>query len=85
VARTLHLQAGEVIEVFSPRGDASVRIAFTPDGPVVTLGAARVELHAQDLAVRCNRLDLQATEEVRIASQGDIHIDGASVRLNCER
>jgi hypothetical protein len=84
-ARTVLLREGEDrIEVVSPRGDASVQIVFGPDGPIVTLTAPRVELRAEDLRIRCKNLDVAADEEIKLRSRGDLHVNGAIVRLNCD-
>lgn len=89
----------EEIEVRSPAGDVEVRIVLTDAGPVVTLRGAKLEMEATDeLALKCKRLSLDATDAASLRSQGglkvegqelrvrttdDIHLNGAHVRLNC--
>jgi hypothetical protein len=83
--------AGEEIEIRSPAGDVEVRIALTDAGPVVSLRAARLELNAADaVAVRCRDFGVEASgeikleaNEVRAQTEGDIHLNGAFIRLNC--
>jgi hypothetical protein len=65
----------EELEIRSPRGDVEVRIVLTEAGPVVRLSGARLELEAAEtVAVRCRRFEVRA--------EGDICLDGATVRLN---
>src|SRR5687768_760922 len=54
------------IEVRSPTGQPEVRITFGPNGPEVSLRAARLELDAPTLAVRCRDLDVRAEETVSL-------------------
>ena len=89
---------GEDIEIRSPDGDLDVRITLSDAGPVVSLRRARLEVDAADVAVRCREFDVQASGTVRLASErevrfeadelraetkGDIHLNGAFIRLNC--
>lgn len=86
------------IELRAPGGEVEVRIVCRPEGPVVTVRAARLELEAPSLAVRCRDLDVQATEEAKLAAKdleirgdgelvvktgGDVRVNGAFIRLNC--
>jgi hypothetical protein len=90
--------AGEEIEIRSPAGDIELRIALTDDGPVVSLRGARLEVDAADVSFRCRDFDVEASGAARVASareikleaneiraqtQGDIHLNGAFIRLNC--
>jgi hypothetical protein len=65
----------EEIEVRSPAGDVEIRIVLTADGPVVRLGAARIELEsAEDVAIRCRRFTVATSETTELHSQGDVRI-----------
>jgi hypothetical protein len=91
----------EELEVRSPEGGVELTVLLTADGPVVRLRGARLELEALDaIALRCRRLEVSASEgthlhsggevritgqEMRVRTQGDIHMDGDIIRLNCER
>ena len=90
--------ASEAIEVHSPQGELEIRIVCGPEGPVVSLRSARVELEAPTVAIRCEDLDVRAAQrmalqagtvgirsegEVQIAAERDVHINGHFVRLNC--
>jgi hypothetical protein len=75
--------AGEEIEIRSPAGDIEVRIELTDAGPVVSLRGARLELDAADVAIRCHDFDVEASGEIRAQTAGDIHLNGAFIRLNC--
>ena len=84
-SRTIRLgEMEDAIEVVSPAGDATVRIVFEPGGPVVTVSASRVQLRAGELEIRCRKLDVSAEEEIRLRSKGDLHLNGATLRLNCD-
>jgi hypothetical protein len=74
---------GEELEIVSPDGTAEVRISFTPDGPIVTVRAARIRLDGRDLRLSLDRLEVETRDELRLRSKGDVHVDGAVVRLNC--
>jgi hypothetical protein len=81
----------EELEIRSPRGEMEVHITLTETGPVVRLRGARLELESPETVVlNCRRFEVNAAEEVRIASrelrvrtEADIHMDGATIRLNC--
>jgi hypothetical protein len=91
-------QGGEAVEIRDAQGALEVEIALTADGPLVRVRGGRLEATSQDIAFRCRTLDVQATESIRLASDGglalladevrvkteqDIHLNGAFVRLNC--
>jgi hypothetical protein len=91
----------EELEVRSPEGAVELTVLLTAGGPVVRLRGARLELEAlDDIALRCRRLEVSASEgthlhsggevritgqEMRARAQGDIHMDGDIIRLNCEK
>ena len=53
-----------------------VQIALTPEGPVVSLRCARLELaSAGAVAMNCRSFDLRTTEDVRL--------NGRNIFLNC--
>jgi len=90
---------GEELEIRSPAGELELRILLTPDGPVLRLEAARVEVQAADeFRVNCGEfrvaaergLHLEAGEAVqieaermRVRTQDEIRMNGSFVRLNC--
>lgn len=89
----------EELVIRSPQGAVEVYITFTEDGPVVKVHAARLDLEAtREVALRARRFEVATTEgmslqtaggleiaaeEVRVASRNDIHMNGATIRLNC--
>ncbi|MFO0880186.1 MAG: hypothetical protein U0840_22790 [Gemmataceae bacterium] len=78
-------QAGEAEEVLirSSEGEVEVRITLTEAGPVVRLRAARLELEAADqVDIRCEKFNVEA-REVRMKTEEDIHLNAATIRLNC--
>ena len=85
--RTLHVATGEreLIEIRSADGLLELQIILTPTGPLVRLAATRLELSATEtIALRCQDLDIQTSGETRLRSLGDMHLDGATVRINCD-
>ncbi len=91
--------AGEEIEVRSAAGEVEVRICLTAEGPVVQLRGARLHLDAAEAVdVRCRRFAVQAADaefrtagdihmeaggEMRIRTEGETHINGKMINLNC--
>ena len=71
------------VSIFSPDGRSEVRVSFGPEGPVVTVRAARIDLETTDLKLSLDKLEIEARDEIRLRSSGDVHVDGAVVRLNC--
>jgi hypothetical protein len=83
--RSVVLRVGdaEELEVRSPDGEVEVRIVLTPSGPVVRLRGARLELEAaESVDVRCRDFNVRA-DEMRVKTDGDIHMNAAVIRLNC--
>jgi hypothetical protein len=94
-------EGGEELEVRSPDGAVELTVLLTAGGPVVRLRGARLELEALDaVALRCRRLEVATAEgthlhsggevritgqEMRVRTQGDVHVDGDVIRLNCEQ
>jgi hypothetical protein len=90
---------GEHIEVRSPEGDVEMSIALTDRGPVVTLRGARLEIESPGhVGISCGSLEVQSrqtialrsdeavridADEIRAKTDGDIHLNGAVIRLNC--
>ena len=82
--------AAEELELRAPDGEVEVRILCGPDGPQVVVRATRLEVDSPALAVRCSEFDLQAGNvavrsegELRVQTVGDVHMNGAVIRLNC--
>jgi hypothetical protein len=83
----------EELQVKSPDGLLELRVVFGPEGPVVSLQCARLELSAPDrVSVRCRKFEVQATEAVEISgaefratTSGNIWLTGEKVLLNCDR
>jgi hypothetical protein len=92
--------SGEELEVRSPGGELEVRITLAEDGPVVSLRGARLELEApREFRINCGRFEVMSAEqtslhstgqtvigggEVRVKTDADIHLNGQTIRLNCE-
>ncbi len=80
----------EAITVRAADGALELRIELTPAGPVVRLSAARLEIAAADVAVKCDTFAVDAAAGVRVSAgefrvktEESIHLNGATVRLNC--
>ncbi|MBL4844847.1 MAG: hypothetical protein JKY65_04905 [Planctomycetes bacterium] len=82
----------EAIEIRSPTGAVEVRIACGPDGPVVSLSSARLDLEAPTIAIRCRTFEVTAERDLalrggtlELESQGKLGIHGqGDVRLESE-
>lgn len=93
--RTLRLAESsdsDTVTVTSPDGMIEMSVRFTPAGPVLSFGGARVELtHASELSVDCERLTLRGRQAVEVRSggelvlrgNGDVAVDGENVLINC--
>ena len=87
------LEAGrDEIEVRAPGGEAEVRIVLGAEGPVVTVRSARrLQLASEAISVEACTLDLRVDEvrlegagSLRARMAGDVNVNGAMVRLNCD-
>jgi hypothetical protein len=81
----------EHLTVRSPDGAVEVQIVLTPAGAVVRLAAAKLEVAASDVAVKCDTFAVEATGgvkidagEFRVKTDQSIHLNGETVRLNCK-
>ncbi len=74
---------GADITIVSPDGRSEVRVSFGPDGPVVTVRGGRIDLEAEDVRLRLRKLEIETQDELRLRSKGDVHVNGATLRLNC--
>ena len=91
-------EGSSTLEIRSPQGEVEVTIVCGPAGPVVSVRAARLELEAPSVGIRCEDFDLSATRslalrsadlgiqsegELRLNAVNDVHINGDFLRLNC--
>lgn len=76
--RTIALKAesgAETIEVRSPSGDIELAISLTPEGPVLRVRGARLELDAtESVAVKCKEFELRTEESLRLSAGGSIGV-----------
>ncbi len=78
--------AGEQVEVRSPDGEVEVTIELTPQGPLVRLRGARLELAASEVRVDCDRFSVEARHSTEIRTEGDVHIAaGGELRVQTEQ
>ncbi len=89
----------EELEVRSPSGDLEVTITLTDNGAQVKLSGGRLELASPDtVALNCRRVEINTAEgtdllsagdvrilgkEMRVKTEGDIHMNGGIIHLNC--
>jgi hypothetical protein len=78
LGRKVSLRVGKeaaAIEVRSPEGEVEVLIELTETGPVVRLRGAKLEVEsAEELAFRCKKLEIAASEKAELSSGGDVKI-----------
>lgn len=68
----------EQIEIRSATGDLELRIALTPEGPVLQLRGVRLEIDSTDtVAVRCKDFEIAATDSIRMSAAKDVALDAA--------
>ena len=77
---------GETLEVISPSGDVEVGIRLTPEGPVLKLRGARLEIASDEvLELRAGAgVAVQSDADIQFRSEGQTHIDGDWVNINCD-
>src|SRR4051812_39720751 len=83
--RTLVIRStagGDEIELRSPEGRLEVTIACTPDGPVVRVEAARLEVKADDVSFDAAKLSMKTTGDLHLASDAEVRVTGKVIRLN---
>lgn len=78
--RVVFLCAGEreEVQIRAPEGDVQLRIVLTPEGPVIRLSQASLELDAlHTVRTRCQRFEVEAQERIQLqAGQAlDLHSD----------
>ena len=90
--RLLQGGRGELLEIRNPDGKVELEIRLTEEGPVLVFDAARLDLRAAgEVRVACDTfavraregIDLGSAGEVRVRGDGDVHVDGENVLLNC--
>lgn len=93
--RTLTLLEGreDSLSVTSADGVVELTVRFTPEGPVLSFGGARLDLsHAGHVNLSCETLRLHGRRAVEVRSDGeiavrgteDVHLDGRNVLINCD-
>jgi hypothetical protein len=83
--RSIILRVGDVeeLQVRSPDGEVELTVVLTDAGPVVRMRAARLEVEtAESVDIRCKTFNVRA-DEMRVRTDGDIHMNAAVIRLNC--
>lgn len=89
---------GERLLICTAEGEVELSIRLTPEGPVLRLAGARVELAADQLALRCRELDIDVGEaalirarsvgveatlgNITLRANDDVQIEGERIWLN---
>lgn len=61
------------LTVFGPSGEVELTLRFTPEGPVLSMAAARLELSSTGtVAVNCEDLELNARRSMRLTTGEDL-------------
>jgi hypothetical protein len=90
---TLLEGAEDSVSVPSPEGLVELSVRFTRDGPILSFSGARIDLsHAGELNLSCEELrlhgrrgiELRSEAEIVVRGQGDVHLDGQNVLINCD-
>ena len=78
--RVVHTEGAERIEISSARGDIELRVTMTPDGPVLSLSGAKLEINSTDaVVVNCREFSVNASEGIALESRGNV-----ALRSNAE-
>jgi hypothetical protein len=67
-----HGSASDTLSLRAPSGDLVIAVTLTPEGPVLRLSGARVELTAPTLALTCDDLALRAKRSALVEVGGDL-------------
>lgn len=93
--KEVRLRGGHVVEIASTDDTTLVRmrsagategldieIAWSPQGPVARVRAARVDLQTtEDLHISCKRFAVEASHEIALQAKGDFTASGAAVAV----
>ena len=77
---------GETLEVVSPSGDVEVGIRLTPEGPVLKLRGARLEIDSTEtVAINCRRFELNADEVLELRAGAGVAVQSdADIQFRSE-
>ena len=69
---------GDQIEVRSPDGMVEIRVALTPQGPVLSVSGAKLEINAtESVSLNCRDLSINTTGSMNLTAQGSVGIHAA--------
>lgn len=69
----MNFESRDELTVFGPSGNVELTLRFTPDGPVLSMAAARLELSSTGtVAVNCEDLELNARRSMRLTTGDDL-------------
>jgi hypothetical protein len=60
----------DVIELIGKDGQLEIAVIMTDRGPILRVDAARIELRADAMALRCNELDVECGERMSVRCDG---------------
>lgn len=60
---------GERLVICSAEGRVELSVRLTPQGPVLTLSGARIELDTDELALRCRQLEIDVGEAATLRAR----------------
>lgn len=77
----MNFESRDELTVFGPSGNVELSLRFTPEGPVLSLAAARLELSSTgSVALHCEELELNARRSMRLTTGEDlVHDVGGSL------
>ncbi|MFM7112189.1 MAG: hypothetical protein ACKO26_13700 [Planctomycetota bacterium] len=75
----------ENLRVFSPQGKVEVEILLTAEGPLVRVAGASLSLDsASSISLRADGPVGIEAEELRVRTRRSVHLNGETIRLNCD-
>jgi len=70
----------DLIEVTSPDGKIELSVRLTPEGPVLSMDAARLKLKAkQDVRVECEDFHVEAARDAQIRSERETRLESGTL------
>jgi|GEM_PF-1536340 len=79
-------QAQDTVQVLHPSGEVQITIKMTEQGPVISLSGDIIEIEAKEkFTIKSPVIDLKASEEIKLTSEGDLHTNVKRDSFNTAR
>lgn len=76
----------DTVQVLHPSGEVQITIKMTEQGAVISLSGNTIEIEAKEkFIVQSPVIDLKASEEIKLTSEGDLHTNVKRDSFNTAR